>query len=278
MFDGEDAARAKPASGQADDGGDHRHPVRPAEHSVVWIMLSDFGFHGRGVRDIRRIGHHQVDTAVQSGKQAGPGRELSDVGLHELDRGARRVAARVLEGRLGVIDAGDPGLKSEVGSVVRQRHRQCAGAGAQIDDDGPGTKALFADPRQEGLGFRARYEDAGADVQHLRSERGRAGEMLQRHPPGTRGHDVAVTTEKSSPGGSSKASRPRSVPVRCAASSSASQRAESIPASASVAAAESIARRNALMPVAAGTVCPRRPTHRTSRPGRRRALDRDCVP
>ena len=49
---------------------------------------------------------------------------------------------------------------------------------------------------QHGLGLRARYEHAGADVQRHRPERRRPGEMLQRHSLRTRGHDVAVAPEE----------------------------------------------------------------------------------
>src|ERR1700733_9025769 len=42
VLDGEQAAGAQPASGEADHRVDHRHPAGATEHRVRWIMLGDF--------------------------------------------------------------------------------------------------------------------------------------------------------------------------------------------------------------------------------------------
>ena len=155
-------------------------------------MLGHFGFHSVAVGNVGRVGHHQVDPSIQLGKQSGPGDKLSDVGANELHRGALGVAARVGEGRIGVIDADNP----RGGPVLGQGHGQRARSGAQVDDQEPRRQWLRRGPRQDGLGLRARYEHTGADAQHHRPERRRPGEMLQRHSLRARGHDVAVTPEE----------------------------------------------------------------------------------
>ena len=70
VLDGEEAARAQPAAGEPDDGSDHRHPVRAAEHRMGRIMVRDFGFELDAIGHIGRVGHHEVDLPVELGKQA----------------------------------------------------------------------------------------------------------------------------------------------------------------------------------------------------------------
>jgi hypothetical protein len=70
VLDGEQATWAQPASGDANHCGDHRHPVRATEHRVGRIMLGDFGFQRDAVGYIGRIGHYEVDSSVELGKQA----------------------------------------------------------------------------------------------------------------------------------------------------------------------------------------------------------------
>ena len=73
MLDGEQATGAQPAPGEGDDGGDHRHAVGPTEQRMMRIMLGHFGIQIGAVRNVRRVGHHQVDLPVEFGKQAGVG-------------------------------------------------------------------------------------------------------------------------------------------------------------------------------------------------------------
>lgn len=191
----------QPAAGEAHYRRDHRQTVRPAEHRLVGIMLADFRVQHGAVGNIGRIGHDQVDPSVQFWKQAGFG----DVGPHDLDRRALSVTARVLEGGVGVVESDDSCLLPQFGPLVGQSHRQSAGPGAQVDDDRPWRKSLRAGPFQQGLGFGAGYEHAGADAQLHGTECRRPQQMLQRHASRTNGHRVAVPSEKSSPGDSSKA-------------------------------------------------------------------------
>src|SRR5882757_7390397 len=70
MLDGEQATRVQPASGEADDGGYHRHAVRSAEQGVGWIMLGHFGFQKDIIGNVGRVGNHEVYLSVEFGKQS----------------------------------------------------------------------------------------------------------------------------------------------------------------------------------------------------------------
>src|SRR5699024_11856046 len=53
---------------QVDHLGDHIHPGGTAEHRHVRIAV-DLGIQVTGLRDIRRVGHHDVHPAVQVRQQ-----------------------------------------------------------------------------------------------------------------------------------------------------------------------------------------------------------------
>ena len=77
VFDADSARRPQQPGGQVDDAVDDRHAVRPAEQRMRRIMFGHFGFQCRTVGDVRRIGHDEVDGAVELGKQA----RLGHVGM-----------------------------------------------------------------------------------------------------------------------------------------------------------------------------------------------------
>ncbi len=106
MFDGEQATGTQPAPSKPDDRGYHRHPVGTAEQRVMRVMLRYFRFQNSSIRDVGRVGNHQVDLSVEFGEQAGRG----DVGTHQLYRGTRRIAAGIVKGAVGVVNADDAGL------------------------------------------------------------------------------------------------------------------------------------------------------------------------
>src|SRR5258708_6698054 len=55
MLDGEQATRAQPPSGEADDSGYHRHAVPSAEQGVGWIVLGHFGFQNGTIGNIGQV-------------------------------------------------------------------------------------------------------------------------------------------------------------------------------------------------------------------------------
>ena len=188
MFDGEQPAGTQPPPGVGDNGDYHRHAIWSAKHRMMGIMLGYFRFQKSTVRNVGWIRHHQIDPSVEFGKQVRSG----DVGVHEFDRAALGVAARILQRSERVVDANDPGR----GPVLGQCYRQRAGSGAHIDNDRPRRKVLCGGPRQDGFGLRSWDENTGADVQHHRPERHRPDEVLQRHPLRARRNDVAIASEE----------------------------------------------------------------------------------
>src|ERR1700759_2788435 len=82
VLDGEQSAGAQPPPGLDDEGGYHRHAVRPAEQRMWRIMLSHLGFQHGIVGNVWRVGDDEVDQSVEFGKQAAGG----DVGAHEFHR------------------------------------------------------------------------------------------------------------------------------------------------------------------------------------------------
>ena len=92
-----------------------RHTVRAAEHRMRRIMLGYFRFQNHAIGNVRWVRYNQVNPPVVLGQQAW----CSDVCADEFDRGALGVAACILERRIGVVDADDPGG----GEVLSQRHR-----------------------------------------------------------------------------------------------------------------------------------------------------------
>ena len=64
MLDGEQAARAQPAAGVADNGGYQRHAIRAAEHRMMRIMLGYFGFQNVHRRE-RTAGSPRPDRPVR---------------------------------------------------------------------------------------------------------------------------------------------------------------------------------------------------------------------
>ena len=68
VLDGEQATRAQPAPGEADNGGDHAIPSGAAEHRVRRIMLGHFGFQHDIVGNVGRVGDDQVDLSVKFGE------------------------------------------------------------------------------------------------------------------------------------------------------------------------------------------------------------------
>src|SRR4029077_17228704 len=104
-------------------------------------MFGHFGFQCCTVGKVRRVGNDEVDLAVELGKQP----RLSHVGVDEFDgrsggvasggggEGAGGVASGGGGRGGGVVDRDDAGG----GPVLRERHRERAGARAQVDDDRP---------------------------------------------------------------------------------------------------------------------------------------------
>ena len=188
-----DHCRPDAASARRDGRQGRSPPVRPDRRRRPGVdhvaRLRDPARHRRE----HRVGWPQPCRPAHPVRRAGPDRsQLCDVGSQQLDRRAPRVAARVLESGVGVVDGDD----SRCGPVVGQRYRQGARPGAQVDDDGLRWKLLRGSPFQHGLGLGTGYEDPGADVQRDRPERRGPQEMLQRHALRARGHDVAVALEK----------------------------------------------------------------------------------
>ena len=140
MFDRQQATRHEPATGQRGDRADHRHPVRAAEQGVCRVMLGHFRFQLCPGGDVGRVAHHEVDGTGQLGKQPGRG----DVGRHQFDGGAGRVAPCVFQCRGVVVDRDDAGA----GPTGGQRDGQRAGTGTQVDDHRRVRQALGDNPFQ----------------------------------------------------------------------------------------------------------------------------------
>ncbi len=158
---------------QADDVVDHRHAVIAAEQCMRRIILSHFGFQLCAGRDVGRIGHQEVDGAVEFAQQAG----IGDVGTQQLHGGVADIAPRIRQRVVGVVDGDDPGP----GPVAPQRQGQRGGAGTQIHDQRVLRQRLGESPFQQRLGFRPGNEHPGADLHGDRTERRGSGQVLQRH-------------------------------------------------------------------------------------------------
>jgi len=73
----------RPAS-RATAGITAMHPG--PEHGVWRIVVSHFGFELGAIRNVGRVGHHEIDVALELGQHTGAG----DVRAYELHRGCRR--------------------------------------------------------------------------------------------------------------------------------------------------------------------------------------------
>ncbi len=132
-------------------------------------------------RDVRRVADHHVDAAVELGERRG------EVAPPQLDTGAGEVALGPGVRRGVDLDGVHGGVRSLVGDRPRDR----AGAGAEVDDHGCVELAGPVDrPAGEQLGLGAGHEDARADRELDVPEVGRPGEVLQRlagRPAGDQG-------------------------------------------------------------------------------------------
>ena len=176
MLDRQQAAGPQPVDGPASHRRDDRHTVDPAEQRVRRIMPGNFGFQHHPDRDIRRVGDHQIDPAVEFGQQA----RVGHVPPHDPDPGRCCVTPRIVQRGVVVVDRHHPGA----GSAGSQRDRQRTRTRAQVQDHRIRRKLLRESPFQERLGFRARNEHAGAHLHLHRTEGRSTGDVLQRNPLG----------------------------------------------------------------------------------------------
>ena len=191
MLDREQPAGPQQSGGQHRDGLDEPHAVGAAEQCTRWIMLGHFGFQFGAIGDVWRVGDDGVHRAVELGEEVRAG----DVGRDHLDGGSRGVAARELQRRRGVLDGEHAGARPR----VRQRDRERARTGAQVDDHrrlGGIWKVLAQHPVQQRLGLGPRNEHAGTDVEYDGPEGCGGRQVLQRNSTGTRRDEFAVALEE----------------------------------------------------------------------------------
>ncbi len=160
---------------------DDVEPVRTAPQRQRWVVVGDLPGQSGVVGHVGRVGHHDVDRALEVAQQVRVGHVPGQDG----DRGVPRRGARsgVEPGpgdRVGVpLDRGDPGPRV----LLRDRQRDGPRAGAQVDHHRV-LPQLREHPAGDLLGLGPRHEDPGAHRQLQVPEGGRPGEVLQRHPGG----------------------------------------------------------------------------------------------
>ena len=234
----------------------------------AWAGSKGHWFQPRPGGDVRRVGHHEVDGTGQFRKISG------DVGSDDSTAPRTGVAAG---GRPAPRRRRPPRSPAPAASGEPTRspaHR----TGTRVHDQRIGGSD-WASAHSSNASVSGRGMNTPGPTQRERAER-RGPVMLQRDSAGTRGDQFVVAAEELGVGVPRRPAGRASVPAAWAASSSASVRAESIPAWASAAVATSMVRRSpvAVIAAAAGLVCRRRRAHPGRRRGHRRAPGRGCAP
>ena len=194
VLDAEPPARPQQPRGGDQQAADDVQPVRAAPQRQRRVVVGDLARHAGTVGHVGRVGDDEVDRAVELAEQL----RIGHVAGQHLDRGVPRgrPGGRVVPGPLDRARVALHGDDAGAGMLVRDRQRQRAGAGTEVDDErrvGPGQP--LQRPPGELLGLRPRHEDAGADGE-LEVAEGRApGEVLQRHPV------RALVEQRGEPGG-----------------------------------------------------------------------------
>ena len=236
---------AQPARDVRDHRLDDGQPVRAAEQRAVRVVVGHLGFELGALRDVRRVGHHQVDTALEPGEQR-RGRSRRP--------GAARSACRRRSRVVGV--APRPGERAAV-RVPRRARRRRAGHGRSRARAHP-SRCTGRGPRGCCVrGFRGRPAPNRAAVPSRAAARRRRARPARSISPiaavprmycnGIRlaRWSTILGRRRSRPRrpAGTRPSRPRSTPSRWAASSSASTRGSRHPASSSATVASMMARR-----------------------------------
>lgn len=190
-FQGEQAAGAERGVGLRDEAAVDVEAIGAGEEGGVGFEVADFALQGRGVRlrDVGRVG----DDGVEG--MCGGGQRGEEIGLQERQaRGiaeARGVALGDGEGGGGEVRRGDGG----VGKVRGDGEGDGSGAGADVEEahwrSGFGEAASPGeDGFDEELGFGARDQDRGRDVEVEAVKLLVADDVLERLAGGAAGDET----------------------------------------------------------------------------------------
>ena len=151
--------------------------------------MTDLGGQGVavGAINVRRVGHHDIDLAVQLGQRIG------HVGLHHHRAGAGQVASQPAHrGRVHL-----DGEKPDAGHLVDQRGADRARARAQFHHQGRSGRTRGLDGRtRDQFGLRTRHEDPGPDGQCHVTEPDSPGQMLHRRSRTALGDQLFIAGQR----------------------------------------------------------------------------------